>query len=265
MMQRLRRTVYSVLDEDFTDRASRRVNVILIGAIALSIALIVLSSVQSVDAVASVYFESANLALVILFAIEYVLRVWTCTEDQRYSHPVWGRLRFMVSPMMIVDFLAIAPAYIVGLGVDLRSIRIIRALRLLRVLKLVRYVSAVTILREVVYSKRHQLGVSLAFVAFLLLLTSSLMYEVEHEAQPDAFSSIPATMWWAVASLTTVGYGDIYPITPFGKLLASVTAILGVGLIALPTGILASGFSERAFVSQENKHNEQCPHCGKEL
>ncbi|MFM8770396.1 MAG: ion transporter, partial [Candidatus Kapaibacterium sp.] len=163
-----------------------------------------------------------------------------------YAGGVSGRIRYALSPMMIIDLLAIAPVFLVGLGFDMRSLRLFRTIRLFRVLKVARYVRALDTIRHVLTVKREQLGMAIGIVLFLLLVTSSLMYELEHEAQPDAFSSIPATMWWAVASLTTVGYGDIYPITPLGKTLAAISAVLGVGLVALPAGILASGFSSVA-------------------
>jgi len=161
--------------------------------------------------------------------------------------------------MMVIDLLAIAPVFLIGLGMDLRSLRMFRTVRLFRIFKVTRYVRALETIKHVLRDKREQLAMTIGIVLFLLLITSSLMYELEHDAQPQAFSSIPATMWWAVASLTTVGYGDLYPITPLGKLLAAISAVLGVGLVALPAGILASGFS------QETKENipTQCPHCGK--
>jgi voltage-gated potassium channel len=141
--------------------------------------------------------------------------------------------------------------------------RILRVGRLFRVLKLGRYSESLNRIGRVVKSKRADLAASVFFIVVLIVIASSLMYHAEFEAQPDKFASIPATMWWAVSALTSVGYGDIYPVTGWGKLLASVIAILGIGLFALPTGILASGFAEEA--RQERLKRDCCPHCGKSL
>ena len=261
-MSKLRKAAYSLVDEDFSDRPSRILNILILIMIGLSTVLVVLESDQFLLEKYLVFFEVLNMAVVAVFLFEYILRVWTCIENPQYSHPLFGRIRFMLSPMMLVDFIAIAPALIVGLGFDLRSFRLIRLLRMIRVLKVARYVTALATIKKVIVIKRHQLGVSLAFVALMLVITSSLMFEVEHDAQPEVFASIPATMWWAVASLTTVGYGDVYPKTTAGKILAGFVAILGVGLFAIPTGVLASGFSQYAL----DEHIEKrCPHCNELL
>jgi voltage-gated potassium channel len=131
-------------------------------------------------------------------------------------------------------------------------------------MKFVRYVHAVEIIGTVIRRKRHQLATSFLFVFFMLIIISTLMYEVENAVQPEVFTSIPHTMWWAVATLTTVGYGDIYPITALGKILAALSAVTGIGLVAIPTGILASGFSEIAALEDSGTGNV-CPHCGKPL
>lgn len=243
-MESTRSKVYAALNsEGAVGRAVGRVLLLCIGA---SITTVVLESVKSIRAEHGAMFEAMNDVIVAVFAVEYVLRLWTCVENPLYAGGVSGRIRYALSPMMIIDLLAIAPVFLVGLGFDMRSLRLFRTIRLFRVLKVARYVRALDTIRHVLTVKREQLGMAIGIVLFLLLVTSSLMYELEHEAQPDAFSSIPATMWWAVASLTTVGYGDIYPITPLGKTLAAISAVLGVGLVALPAGILASGFSSVA-------------------
>jgi voltage-gated potassium channel len=256
-----RRQVYAVLS-GAVPGVSRQINVLLITAIVVSMLCVVLESMHEVVASYGMLIHTANNIAVGIFVIEYLLRVWTCVENPKYRHNIKGRLRFIISPMMVIDALAIMPALLLGIGLDLRSLRLFRALRLFRVLKMARYVTALDAIRNVLHQKRHQLAVTVGIVFFLLLVTSSLMYELEHEAQPNAFSSIPATMWWAVASLTTVGYGDIFPITPLGKFLAAVTAVLGVGLVALPAGILASGFSTE--VSSRDPVRK-CHECGAEL
>lgn len=162
--------------------------------------------------------------------------------------------------MPLIDLLAIAPFYLPMMGVDLRAFRALRLFRLLRVAKLGRYSMALKLIGHVVRSKREELITTVIFMLLLLLFASSLMYFAERDVQPEVFGSIPESMWWAVTTLTTVGYGDVSPVTPVGKALGSVVAILGVGMFALPTGILGSGFVEAI----ENQKNDSgiCPTCG---
>lgn len=178
----------------------------------------------------------------IVFSIEYVLRFIACREIPKYAEK-FGYIKFLFSPSSIVSLLSIVPIFF------LKNDDIIVIFRLFRVLKLLEYTSASKILLRAVASKKQELLVTFSIVLFLIVLSSSIMYFVEHAAQPDKFTSIPGTMYWAIATLTTVGYGDIYPITPVGKALTCIIAILGVAIFALPAGIFASGFSDN--VSQK--------------
>ena len=167
----------------------------------------------------------------------------------------------MLTPLAVVDLLAIAPALLPMItGLDLRSIRALRLVRIFRVLKLGRYSRAVNSLGRALHEKLPEITVAGFALLVVLVLASTVLYYAEVEAQPEAFSSIPAAAWWGVATLTTVGYGDIAPITPMGKLCASIFAILGIGLFALPAGFLGS-----AFVSQLQEGPSVCPHCGESL
>lgn len=147
---------------------------------------------------------------------------------------------------------------------DMRFIRGIRLFRLIRLLKIGRYSSSLRTLINVLKRKKEELIISVFSIFILLIIVSSLMYFIEHKAQPEAFSSIPASMWWGIITLTTVGYGDVYPVTIVGKLYGSFIAFLGIGLFALPAGILASGFAEEIHQSKVD-NSETCPHCGKSL
>ncbi|MBU3679987.1 MAG: ion transporter [Candidatus Kapabacteria bacterium] len=251
--------IHQVLTGQPPSRTHDFVSKVLLFSILASVACIVIESEPGLSDSAMSILSVADQLFLVLFSVEYLLRLWSCVAEPEYADPLWGRLRYMLRPMMIIDLLAIAPMILLGMGLDLRSLRMFRLVRLFRVLKMSRYISAVERLGRVFQRQRSQLSLAFGVVMFLLLLSSTLMYEVEHDAQPQAFSSISATMWWAVASLTTVGYGDIYPITPLGKFLAGIVAILGVGLVALPAGILASGFSE---VSEEDHRSRKCPQCG---
>ena len=196
---------------------------------------------------------------VVIFTIEYLLRLWTANIDPRFTKPFTGNLKFALTPFAIIDLLAILPFYLPFFGIDLRLIRMIRIFRLFRIFKIARYIKALTLIKNVFYKKKEELVISLVFTLFLLLIASTLMYYIENEAQPEHFSSIPETMWWGIATLTTVGYGDVYPITSMGKILGGVIAIIGIGLFALPTGILASGFSEE--LSHRKLKVDHCPNC----
>ena len=160
--------------------------------------------------------------------------------------------------------MAFMPFYLTMFATDLALVRVLRLLRIFRLFKVTRYVFALRLIENVLKEKKEELLVSLVFTFFAMLISSSVMFYVEHEAQPKVFSSIPATMWWGVATFTTVGYGDAVPITPLGKFCGGIIALLGVGLFALPTGILASGFAEE-ITRHRRKRIIKCPHCGVEI
>ncbi|MFC7050523.1 cyclic nucleotide-gated ion channel [Emcibacter nanhaiensis] len=187
------------------------------------------------------YFEVFSLAV---FIIEYLLRFWVCVEylSDNDRHGKFGfRLQFLFSPLMIIDFLAIAP--IVGfffVGVDLRFLLI---LRLLRIFKLTRYSPALSSLGRVIYEERRALTATMIIMMGMVLFSAAIMYYVEGEVQPDAFGNIPIAMWWSLTTLTTVGYGDVVPVTVIGKLFGGIVMIFGLAMYALPIGIIASGFS----------------------
>jgi len=206
-------------------------------------------------------FERFDLISVTVFSIEYLLRVWSCTADKRYSRPIIGRLKFICTPMAMIDLLAILPFYVSPMTDDLRFMRILRVFRIFRVLKLVRYSKALHAFKDVTTSKKEELIITTVLGMTAIFFASAFMYFVEHTAQPEAFSSIPASMWWAVVTLANVGYGDVVPITVEGKILGGIIAILGIGMFALPAGILGSAFVERF----EEERFRDCPHCGKPI
>jgi voltage-gated potassium channel len=209
-----------------------------------------------------VWLEYVSVAV---FSLEYVLRLWTCVENPAFKEPFRGRLRFVVSLPALIDLFAFAPFYLTFLHADLRFIRIFRLLRIIRILKMARYMNALEMIARVYRQRQEQLLISVMLITFMLVIASTVMFNVENEAQPDKFSSIPETMWWGVATLTTIGYGDMYPITPMGHLIGSIVAILGIGLFALPAGILTSGFAEELAKKERDRDRETdiCVHCGK--
>jgi voltage-gated potassium channel len=267
MLEKIKYRVYDILVEtDDGELVDRIVAVILMILILLNAVAVVLETVDELNAEYGAVFNAIELVSVTIFTIEYVLRLWVAPLDSRYAGR-FGRLRYAFSLMALVDLLAILPTFLPMIfTMDLRFIRFLRVFRLFRLLKMSRYVESLNALDDVVRSKKEELLVTLVMIVMLLLFSSSLMYLVENEAQADKFPHIPAAMWWGVATLTTVGYGDIFPITPLGKLLGAFIALLGIGMFALPAGILASGFAEEIARKHRRQRGEcLCPHCGGDI
>jgi voltage-gated potassium channel len=265
MDQNLKTRIFSILEPG--DEDSKYFDPFIMGLIVLNVIAVVLETVDWINDRYALIFNAFNVFSVAVFTVEYLLRVWSCTEDPKFKDPVNGRLKFMITPLAIIDLLAFLPFYLPFALPELRFLRAFRLFRLFRVLKLARYSESLQTFMDVLKLKREELGLMLFAIIILLVVSSSLMYEVEHDAQPDAFSSIPAAMWWGVVTLATVGYGDMFPITPTGKLIGSVVVILGIGLFALPTGILAAGFSEVLQRKREARRKEGliCPHCQRRI
>jgi voltage-gated potassium channel len=262
------RTYHFLNSTKAADGAAHAFNLFIIALILLNITAMVLESVKEIRAFLPRFFWWFECFSVAVFSVEYTLRVWSCVEEPKYRRPILGRLRFAVTPLALVDLSAVLPFYLRFIPTDLRimrmfrMIRIMRIMRIARVAKLGRYSESFQMLLRIVQSRREPLLSSLAILLILAVVSATLMFYAENKAQPKAFSSIPASMWWAVATLTTIGYGDVYPVTVVGKFMASIIAVLGIGMFALPTGILGSGFMEEL---EKSKKPRKCPHCGREL
>lgn len=261
MVERVRRRVYEILQIPSApgDLAGRAFDTVIVTLIVLNTLAVVAETVASL-APYRVWFRAFEWVSVTIFAAEYLLRLWSITVRPEHAHPVMGRLRWMVTPFALIDLIAIAPVFFVG--VDLRFVRV---LRVLRVLKLGRYSDSMQILTDVMARSRRELMTSLFLVGLALILTSSFMYYAEKDAQPEAFSSIPAAMWWGIVTLTTTGYGDVVPITVAGRVLGGLTVLLGVASIALPVGILSSSFVQEIEARRRKAAAFRCPHCGKDI
>ncbi|MFB9885235.1 ion transporter [Balneatrix alpica] len=229
--------------------SGRLVDWLLILLIAANVVAVILESVSWFAAEhrqALLWFERVS---VLIFTLEYGLRIW-CAPDTHAEQqdlpplsPGKARWRYLRSPMALVDLIAIVPFYLsVFFSLDLRFLRV---LRLLRVFKLTRYSAAMQMLLGVFREEAGPLGAAFFVLFILMILASSGIYLIEHQIQPEAFGSIPAAMWWAMATLTTVGYGDVTPITPLGRFFGGCITLVGMGMVALPAGILASGFSDQ--------------------
>ncbi len=257
----LRRLLHRHLaPEGWPEPGLSRLNKVICAAIIASTMLAILETEPAFLALASeTTFFVVDLAFALLFALEYAARVFAAGEDARYQG-VLGRLLYMATPLALIDLLAVAPFFLFYGATDTFLLRIIRLLRLLRLARLGGFSLAFQHLTTAVRSRRFELGLSVLIAGIILIFSSTLMHVFESSAQPEVFGSIPRALWWSIATLTTVGYGDVYPVTPLGKLLAGLTAISAIGLIAMPTGILAAAFSD-AF----QRHREQLDNQGNDL
>ncbi len=257
---RLRKRVYEILDvAKRGDTASWAFDAAILTLIGLNVIALILGTVESIHQMSPRFFLGFEVFSVAIFTIEYILRLWSCVESPRHQRLVVGRLRFAVTPLALIDLMAIVPFYLPFTGLDLRFLRVVRVMRVFRVAKVGCYSQSLRLLKRVATARKEQLACTVVLLLVLLVMAASMMYFAENSAQPEAFSSIPAAMWWAVATLTTVGYGDVYPVTVLGKVMASVIAVLGIGMFALPTGILGAGFVEEL---DRGRKPRKCPHCG---
>ena len=241
------------------------INGFIITLIILNVIAVILETVSSIHEAHREFFRVFDLVSVIIFSIEYILRVWSCNHEPRYKHTLFGRLKYMVSTDALIDLLAILPFYVhVVVGLDLRVLRILRLLRFLRLFRLTAYMRSAKMVKNVFVKRANELKLSLVLIVFLIVIASSLLYFAEHNAQPTVFSSIPACIWWAVVTVTSVGYGDMVPITLLGKVLTGVITLSGLAIFALPAGIITAGFLEEMRKSKEKKIHT-CPHCGNNI
>ena len=259
-----RNRIYQILEfTDPEDRTSRFISFGIVGLIIVNVLAIVLESIPSLYEAYEITFFRLEIVSCTIFILEYVLRVWASVEDPETIKDESGtqitngrrRINFMLKPLAIIDFLAFVPIFLQLLfpGVDLRFLR---ALRLLRVFKLTRYFQSFEMILEVLHDEWRSLAGTVFIMLVILVIAACGLYYIERDIQPDKFGSIPEAMWWAMAALTTVGYGDAYPITPIGKIIGSIVTLLGIGMVALPSGILASSFSERMRQRRESMQTQ---------
>ncbi len=228
------------------------VDIFILGLIFMNVLAVIYETVGNIYMVYKPYFDGFELFSIVVFSIEYIGRIYLSQFDKRYKKPFWGLIQYVFSPLALVDLFSILPFYLpFFFPIDLRFIRIIRLLRIFRVLKVAHYSKKLGMINRVIYAKRHELTVTLLLAGITLVITSCLMYFAEHDAQPTYFPDIPSTIWWCLMTLSTVGYHDITPITNFGKLIHAINAFVGIGLFALPAGILGEGFVTE--IAKENK------------
>ena len=289
----IKERIFRVIDEDTRDyRPSRIFNGMIVFLIILNVVAIIFESDDRFALNYPEVFHQIELWSVLIFGIEYLLRLFTANFIYPQKKGLRAYLKYIISPLALIDLLAILPSILILVApyisffapyLDFRVVRLLRTMRLLRIFKITRYSSSLRLIVDVFKEKGRDLAVTIFITFILIIISSTLMFYVEHDAQEEQFPNIIATFWWAVATLTTVGYGDVYPITGIGKLLSGIIALLGIGMVALPTGILSSAFVERMekrkAAEKGKKDGEDgeeevedaipktpyCPHCGKEL
>ena len=271
-----------LVKDDGDSKASLIVDWAIIAMIFLSILAIILESFAYLAVRYHILFRNFETFTVIFFSVEYAARIWTA--DVMFPNARFPRLRYLFSFMALMDLLAILPWYLPFFSADLRFLRVVRMVRLFRlarVAKLGRHMSALQSIKRVIRLSATRLVAAVALCLVVMLLSAIVIYTVESTVQPEQFPNVLASLWWAVMTLTTVGYGDVYPVTAIGRLFAGVISLVGIGIIAIPTGIIAAGFStvmpkeekeeieeiEKEIVAEGSEETSltYCPYCGKKL
>ncbi len=226
----------------------------ILGLVIANVTIVILQTVPGFSERFSTALKIFKYFSIGIFSIEYFLRLWACTYNDKYSHPIFGRIRYALKPIVIIDLVSILPFFIPGINLDLRH---------LQMFKMARYSDAMQRVIKIVKSQGSHLISGLVLIGMLMVASASLLFFLEHDAQPKLFTSIPAAMWWAIVTITTVGYGDIFPITLWGKVVAAFTAICGIGLFALPAGIMGAAFLDD-IKEEKDKTNppKYCHNCG---
>jgi len=248
---------------DSSDKVGKAFDYIILTFVVLSVISIMLESYKGLYNTYYNYFRIFEAISITVFSIEYFLRI--LTADIRFKQLSKGKAitKYIFTPMALIDLLAILPFYLPMIfPFDMRFLRILRLTKIFRLFKLSRYTNALNIIGKVIKSKKEELLSTMFIMLLVIIISASLIYYIETEIQPDLFPDIGAAIWWAIVTLTTVGYGDIYPVTNMGKVLAAIISLAGIGIVALPTGIISSGFIEEVNNKKEKKC---CPHCGKPL
>jgi voltage-gated potassium channel len=255
-------------------RWDKIINLFIVALIILNVVAVMLETVKSLHDQYYTFFRYFDLVSVIIFTIEYVLRVWSSNHEEKYKGSFRGRLKYMVSAAALIDLIAILPYYLhilIGnlIGLDLRVLRVLRLLRFFRLFRLTAYTTPAHIIKNVFRKRKNDLALSFILAMFLVVIASCIMYYAEYQSidaygNTSKFTSIPATIYWAVVTLTTTGYGDMVPITKIGKVMDSIIMMTGVAFFALPAGIITAGFIDE-FRLLRVKKTHRCPHCGEHI
>lgn len=256
MTNNYRKAVWKILAADQGGRLGKLFSISLMALIIINVLSVMLETVDSLYASYSEIFFAIEIISVSIFILEYLGRVWTATEFEGYESAIYGRLKFVTRPIMIIDLLAIIPIFFTaGVFPDLRSLRVLRVIRILRLLKFERYSESANIFERVLVKRKNELFVAIMAHLVLISLAATLMYEIEHELQPELFSSIPATIWWGLTVVTrAAATGE--PVTILGKFLGGILAVLGVGILGIPSAIIAAGLMHEYHKQDQENEGE---------
>ena len=251
----LRKRIWEILEKgNSNDKVSFYTDIFLITLIIFNIVAVLLETVDNIYSKYALEFLIFERFSTVIFLIEYILRIWVCVEEKIKNNKLITRLKYASTWPAIIDLLAVLSGLLPMIfEVDLR---ILRALRMLRLLKFSRYFKVMNLLLGVLKEEKQSFLAAMFLLTIAMLIASTGIYLFEKDAQPDKFSSIPEAMWWAIATLTTIGYGDVTPVTGMGKFFGAIIAIIGIGVVALPSGILASGFTDQLKRRQAQYENE---------
>ena len=274
MYHKTKKKVHGLLHPEIVgdSRWDKVINIFIVVLIILNVVAVMLETMPSIEknADAKLFFDYFDRVSVAIFTIEYVLRVWSSNHEEKYKGRFRGRLKYMLSPGALVDLLAILPSYLHAfIGLDLRVLRMLRLMRFFRLFRLTAYTKPAQMINNVFKKRKNELALSFILAIFLIIIASCVMYFAEHlhpapDGGPSLFTSIPKTIWWSVVTLTTTGYGDMYPVTNLGKGLASIIMMTGVAFFALPAGIITAGFIDEFRINRIKK-THKCPHCGENI
>lgn len=249
--------VFKALEDGFNGSPlSKILSCFIVLLIITNVAAVVLESYAPISQGYHLELYYFNIFSVVIFTIEYVARLWACTEHQGLdaSTPIRSRIKYFFTPVALVDLVAIVPFYLAFIiPIDLRYLRM---LRMLRLLKLTHYFKGLRLFGDVLKKELPSIGAAVFIVTVLVILSASVMYSVEHNVQPDVFGSIPDAIWWSVVTMTTVGYGDVVPVTFLGKFISIFIMLLGVGIVALPAAMLAAKFGDELRLRRQRLEKE---------
>lgn len=244
MLGALKKAVWQQLDPAARPGKLSFTNKVVILLILAAVGSAVIETEPAISAGNEDVFRDLEIAFLAFFSVEYLLRLWVADISPAFSGSRHPRLKFVTSGAAIIDLLAILPALFAVAGGASLALRFVRFFRILRLARLGRFSEAWQDLAAAIRSRWEELFLAFSLAAMTLLIASTLLYWAEGDAQPDKFGSIPRSLWWGIVTLTTVGYGDVFPVTPLGKFFSALVSIAAIGLIALPTGIMAAAMSD---------------------
>ena len=254
--------LYKLFEEPEKSKASFMLNTLIYVLIFISILNLMLLSVESIRKEYGDIIVLIRNIIMPIFVIEYLLRVYASGSLSKYKG-IWGKVKYVKTPYAIIDLLSILPYILLNTGFNSSFIRSLRLLRIFRLFRVKKYANFIQQMRKITSNMKEELLVLLFYTAVLLVMLSFAIFELEHDAQPEVFTNVFQTMWWAVATLTTVGYGDMYPITVMGKVITAFITIIGIAFVAIPGGMFASEFMAEINKGKEKKYatSDKCLRC----